>query len=69
MKKVKEGKPAADQRGLNTKRWIRNWAFVIEVERDRHVNVRKLARVHGMSTRTIYATLHDYLNLSKKLAR
>ncbi len=40
-----------------------------EVESGRCVTVRKLARVHGVSTRTIHATLHDDLNLSKKLAR
>jgi hypothetical protein len=73
MKKVKEGKPAAPQRGFNTKRRIRNLAFIadiaMEVESDRHVTVRKLVRVHGVSTRTIHATLHDDLNLSKKSAR
>ncbi len=73
MKKVKEGKPAADQRGFNTKRRIRNSAFVAdiasEVESDRRVTVRKLARIHGVSTMTIHATLHDDLSLSKKSAR
>ncbi len=73
MKKVKEGKPATDQRGFNTKRRIRNSAFVAniaaEMESDRHVTVRKLARIHGVSTRTIHATLHDGLNVSKKSAR
>jgi hypothetical protein len=41
MKKVKEGKPAADQRGFNSKRRIRNSAFIadiaMEVESDRRV--------------------------------
>jgi histone-lysine N-methyltransferase SETMAR len=73
MKKVKEGKPAADQRGFNTKRKIRNSAFVAEIaaeiESDRRVTVRKLARAHGVSTRTIHATLHGDLHLSKKSAR
>jgi hypothetical protein len=73
MKKVKEGKLAVDQRGFNTKRRIRNSAFVAdiaaEVKSDRRVTVRKLARVHGVLTRTIHATLHDDLNLSKKSAR
>jgi hypothetical protein len=72
MKKVKEGKPTADQRGFNTKRRIRNSAFVAniaaEVESDRQVTVRKLSRIHGVSTRTIHETQHDDLNLSKKSA-
>jgi hypothetical protein len=69
MKKVKEGKPAADERGFNTKRRIRNLSFIAdiaaEVESDRRVTVR----IHGMSTGTIHATLHDDLNLSKMSAR
>ncbi len=73
MKKVKEGKPAADQRGFNTKRRIRNSAFVAgiaaKVESDRRVTVKRLTRIHGVSTRTIHATLLDDLNLSKKSAR
>jgi hypothetical protein len=31
MKEVKEGKPATDQRGFNTKRRIRNSAFVADI--------------------------------------
>jgi hypothetical protein len=73
MKKVKEGKTAADQRGFITKRRFRNSAFVTditaEVESDSRVTVRKLARIHGVLTRTIHATLHVNLNLSKKSAR
>jgi hypothetical protein len=53
-KNVKEGKPAADQRDFSTMRYVRNLAFIAniaaEVESDRHVTVRKLATVHGMST-------------------
>jgi hypothetical protein len=53
-KNVKEGKPVADQRDFSTMRYVRNLAFIAniaaEVESDRHVTVRKLARVHGMST-------------------
>jgi hypothetical protein len=45
MKKVKEGKLAADQRGFNTKWQVRNSALVTEiaaeVESDRRVTVRK----------------------------
>jgi hypothetical protein len=37
-----------------------------EVESDRHVTVRKLARAHGVLTKTIHATFHKDLNLSKK---
>jgi hypothetical protein len=62
-----------DQRGFNIKRRIRNLSFVAdiatEVESDRRVTVRKLARIHGVSTRTIHATLHVDRNLSKKSAR
>jgi hypothetical protein len=39
------------------------------VESDEHVSVKKLARTHGVSTKTIHATLHKDLNLSKKSAR
>jgi hypothetical protein len=31
MKKVKEGKPVVDQRGFNTKRQIRNLAFIDDI--------------------------------------
>jgi hypothetical protein len=52
MKKVKEGKPVADQRGFNTKRRIRNSAFIanitVEVGSERHVTAGKLMRVHGV---------------------
>ncbi len=73
MKKVKEGKLAADQRSFNTNRHVRNLPLVAkiatELKIDRHVTVKKLARAHGMSTKTIHATLQKGLNLSKKLAR
>ncbi len=62
MKKVKEGKLAADQRGFNPKWHVRNSALVTEiaaeVESDRCVTVRKLTRTHGTLTKTIHATLH-----------
>jgi hypothetical protein len=67
--KSKEGKPAADQRGFNTKRRIRNLVFITniaaEVESDRCVTERKLVRIHGMSTTTIHSTLHDNLTFLK----
>jgi hypothetical protein len=70
--KVKK-KPAADHRGFIMERYIRNSAFVAkiaaEMETDRFVTVKKLARAHGMSKQTIHATMHKYLNLSKKFAR
>ncbi len=72
IRKVKEGKPAADQRLFNGKRRIRNPTFIADVAaqvaNDRRVTVRKLVEAHGMSTRTIHATLHDDLHLSKKSA-
>jgi hypothetical protein len=53
MKKVKEGTLAMGPEVLHTKRCIRNSAFTTEVENDRHNIVRKLARAHGMLTKTI----------------
>jgi hypothetical protein len=65
--KVKEGKPAADQRLFNDKCRIRDPTFiadiVAQVADHRRVTVRKLAEAHGMLTRTIHATLHDDLHL------
>jgi histone-lysine N-methyltransferase SETMAR len=40
-----------------------------EVESDRRVTVKKLARTHGVSTKAIHAMLHKDLNISKKSAR
>jgi hypothetical protein len=69
-RKVKKGKPAADQRIFNGKCRIRDPTFVTDfaaqVTNDRHVTVQKLAEAHGVSTRTIHATLHEDLHLSKK---
>jgi hypothetical protein len=73
IKKVKKGKPVAEQRGFNMKRRIKNSVFVTNitaaVESDWCATIRKLARAHGMSTKTIHATLPKDLNLSKKSAR
>jgi histone-lysine N-methyltransferase SETMAR len=73
IKKVKEGKPAADQRHLNSKRKKRSAAFIADVaadiENDRRVTVKKLAHAYGVSRRTIHLTLKNDLNLSKKSAR
>jgi hypothetical protein len=59
--------------GFNTKRHIRNLPLVAKiatkVKSDRHVTTKKLARAHGVSTKTIHTTLQKDLNLSKKLAR
>ncbi len=58
-----------DQRGFNTKRYIRNSVFVTyiaaEVESGRCVTVRKLARAQGMLTKTIHVTLRKDLNHKK----
>ncbi len=72
LKKVKEGKPAADQQHLNSKRKNRMLAFITNVaaniENDRPVTLKKLARAHGVSKRMINLTLRHDLNLTKKLA-
>jgi hypothetical protein len=69
LKKVKDGKPAADQRHLNFKRKKRSPAFIADVaadiEIDRRVTLNKLARAHGVSKRTINLTLRHDLNLTK----
>ncbi len=66
--KVKERKLAANQRILNGKRRIRDPTFVIDVAaqvaNDRRVTVRRIAEAHGVSTRTIHATLHKDLQKS-----
>ncbi len=81
IRKVKEGKPAADQRLFNGKRRIGDPTFIADIAArvadDRRVTVRKLAEAHGVSTRTIHTTLHDdlhsltciYLDYSPKLAQ
>jgi hypothetical protein len=73
LKKVKDGKPAVDQRHLNSKRKKRTLAFIADVtadiEIDRRVSLNKLARAHGISKRTINLTLRHDLNLTKKSAR
>jgi hypothetical protein len=73
IRKVKEWKPAADQRLFYGKRRIRNPIFIAydatQVANDGHVTIRKLAETHGVSTKTIHTTLHEDLHLSKKSAR
>jgi hypothetical protein len=73
IRKGKEGKPVADQRIFNSKCRIRDPTFITDVAaqvaNDRRVTVRKLVEAHGVSTRTIQATLHEDLHLSKKSAR
>jgi DNA-binding phage protein len=71
--KIKEGKPAADQRHLNSKLKKRTPSFIADVaayiENDRRVTLNKLARAHGVSKRTINLTLRHNLNLTMKSAR
>jgi hypothetical protein len=73
IRKVKEGKPAADQRIFNGKRRIRDPTFVTDVAaqvaNDRRVTVQRLPEAHGVSTRMIHATLHEDLHLSKNSTR
>jgi hypothetical protein len=67
IRKVKKGKPAANQRLFNGKRRIRDPTFIADIATqvadDRRVTVQRLAEAHGVSTRTIHATLHDDLHL------
>ncbi len=58
---------AAKQRNLNAKASIADIAS--EVENDFWEIVRKLAQAQRMSTKTVHATLHKDLKLSKKFAR
>jgi hypothetical protein len=73
LKKVKERKPAADQRHLNSKRKYRMPPFIANVaaaiENDRQVTLKILARAHGVSKRSIHLTFRHNLNLTKKSAR
>jgi hypothetical protein len=66
------GKPAADQRLFNGKRKVRFSTFIADVAAkvtsDKFVTIRKLVLAHGVSTKTIYATLYKDLHLSKKWA-
>ena len=70
LKKVKDGKPAADHRHLNSKRKKRTPEFIAnvaaDIENDRRVTLNKLVRAHGVSKRTINFTLRHNLNLTKK---
>jgi predicted DNA-binding transcriptional regulator AlpA len=67
IKKGKEGKTVAGQRGFVTKMCVRNLASVTnittEVESNRGVTERKLCSAHGMSSKTIHAMLQKDLNL------
>ncbi len=73
LKKVKDGKPAADQRHLTSKRKKRTATFIADiaadVESDRRVTLNKLASAYGVSKRTINLTMRHDLNLTKKSAR
>ncbi len=61
-------KPAVNQRGFNRKKHVRNHVFIAtdESESDRRVSVRKFARAHSVSTKTIHVMLQKDLNLTKK---
>jgi hypothetical protein len=67
IRKLKEGKPVADQRVFNGKLRISDQTFVTDVAtqgaNDRRVTVRKLAEAHDVSTKTILASLHEDLHL------
>jgi hypothetical protein len=60
--RAKEGKPVpAYNRHLNAKASITDIAA--DVENDRQESVRKFAQPHGVSTKTVHATLHKDLKL------
>jgi hypothetical protein len=73
IRKVKEGKLAANQRLSNGKRKVRDPTFVTDVTAkvasNRYVTIRKLAQTHGILTKMIHATLHGDLILPKNCAR
>jgi hypothetical protein len=73
MRKVKEGKLAADQSLFSSKRNARDPTFMAnfaaKFTSDRRVTARKLVQASGVSTKTIHATLFEDLNMSKKSAR
>ncbi len=73
LKKVKEGKLAANEQHLNSKRKKTTPAFISDVsadiENDRRVTLKKLARADGVSKRKINLTLRHDLNLTKKSVR
>jgi hypothetical protein len=64
LKKVKEGKPAADQGHLNSKRKKRTPAFIADVagdiKNDRRVTLKKITQALGVLKRMINLTFrHD----------
>ncbi len=73
MKKVKEGRNAADQRGINTPKSVRSANIIASVSAaiaaDRRITVRELASNHGLSIGTVDRILHKELGLVKKSAR
>ncbi len=74
IRKIKKGKPVANQRLFYGKTRICDPIFFIagvaaQVANDRRVTICKLAQAHGVSTKTINATLHKDRHLSKKSAR
>ncbi len=73
LKKVKEGKPAANEQHLNSKRKKTTPAFIPDVaaniENDRRVTLKKLTRANGVSKRKTNLTLRHDQNLTKKSVR
>jgi hypothetical protein len=73
IKEVKKGKPTANQGLCNGKRKVQDPTFIAnvatQVASDRCFTIPKLALAHGVSTKTIHATLHEDPHLSKESAR
>jgi hypothetical protein len=73
LKRVKAGKSTEDQRKFSAKKTKRTAAIIAavaaDVAEDRHVSVKDLASVHGVSVGTMFNILSDDLGLVKKSAR
>jgi predicted Zn-dependent protease len=66
--KAKEEQPTVvNQRHLNAKASVAD--ITIEVENDQWETARKLAQAPSLASKTVHATLHKDLQLSKKSAR
>jgi hypothetical protein len=73
LKKVKSGKITEDQRRFNPKKTVQTASLIASVaaaiEEDRHLSVKYLAAVNGVSVYIIHSILHKDLGLEKKSAR
>jgi hypothetical protein len=69
IRKVEEEKQVSDQRLFNSKRKVRDTTFITKVASDKGGATRKLAQPHGVSTKKIHATLHENVDLSKKVVQ